>query len=393
MNFQDALAEIQKQQAASMEKMDTLKDQHREWQKAVEDLLAHVDSIKGVQDRQVNAQPDRPMPASGDTPAVMDVALEDFQTEIPRRSQDGTPSNEVRKSRQPRKLEVSQGPLKKLVAEVLMDHDHAEHELDLTWWESQKRALFKFIKSKYFEYITGMIICLNLVMIGIEAELSIRQGDILWATWVERTFLALYTTEISLRLWAGGFALFRSPWFLLDFFLVCVGIIALVVAPVVGGDQVEAIGKVLVVRGLRLLRLARALRMVGHFKVIWRLVYGILTAGHTMLSVTALVVLWLFIFACVAVEIITMDPDLRIDPTTEYVVSSSFGSLPRSILTLLQFVTMDSNLHSELSISFFCVHHFHQFFLESEGAKMVIQNHDHNICIHITRGTFRNSFV
>jgi hypothetical protein len=122
--------------------------------------------------------------------------------------------------------------------------------------------------------------------------------------------------ELSLRLFVGGRQLFKSPWFLLDFSLVCVGIIALVVAPILGQGRLGGIEfeKVLVVRGLRLLRLARALRMVGHFKVIWRLVYGILTAGHTMLSVTCLVALWLFIFGCVAVEIITKDVDLRSNP-------------------------------------------------------------------------------
>lgn len=46
------------------------------------------------------------------------------------------------------------------------------------------------------------------------------------------------------------------------------GILALVVAPVFG-DALDGVQKVLVVRGLRLLRLARALRMVGHFKATW----------------------------------------------------------------------------------------------------------------------------
>ena len=56
--------------------------------------------------------------------------------------------------------------------------------------------------------------------------------------------------------------------------------------------------KLLVVRGLRLMRLARVLRMVGRFKVVWRLVSGLLTAWDTMLSATVLIILWLFIFAC-----------------------------------------------------------------------------------------------
>ncbi|CAJ1435623.1 unnamed protein product [Effrenium voratum] len=82
--------------------------------------------------------------------------------------------------------------------------------------------------------------------------------------------------------------------------------------------------------------------MVGHFKVIWRLVYGILTAGHTMLSVVALIALGLWVCGCVAIEIITKDPDLASDLRTEQIVEENFGTLGRSCLTLLQFATLDS---------------------------------------------------
>jgi len=341
MDLQDAISEIRAQQKVSMERMDILKHQHEQWQKTVADLLAKADSMKMP---QVNVQPERPVAPSGDFPEVLDIGLDEFEGESRPLGRDSTPSTDIRRSRQPKKLEVSQGPLKKLVAEVMMDHDTMDHFGDFSWWQRQKRAVCRFVNSKHFEYITGVIILLNMIMIGVEAGLSIENGDIQWATWIERAFLTVYTVELSLRLFVGGRQLFKSPWFLLDFSLVCVGIIALVVAPILGQGTLGGIEfeKVLVVRGLRLLRLARALRMVGHFKVIWRLVYGILTAGHTMLSVTCLVALWLFIFGCVAVEIITKDVDLRSNPETQSIVQHAFGTLPRSILTLLQFVTMDS---------------------------------------------------
>jgi len=90
------------------------------------------------------------------------------------------------------------------------------------------------------------------------------------------------------------------------------------------------------------LRLVRALRMVKHFKVMWRLVYSLLTAGQTLMSATALVMLALFIFSCVAIEVITLDPDLRANPLIEPIVTDNFPSLFASILTLFQFVTLDS---------------------------------------------------
>ena len=64
---------------------------------------------------------------------------------------------------------------------------------------------------------------LNMVMIGVEAELSLHDPNVLWATWVERAFLIVYTLELLLRFLAGGPKLLQNSWFWLDFFLVAVG--------------------------------------------------------------------------------------------------------------------------------------------------------------------------
>ncbi|CAJ1426589.1 unnamed protein product [Effrenium voratum] len=61
-----------------------------------------------------------------------------------------------------------------------------------------------------------------------------------------------------------------------------------------------------------------------------------------MLSTTALVTFMLYIFGCMAVELITKDDVLKSQPATTAIVEQYFYSLPRAILTLLQFVTLDS---------------------------------------------------
>ena len=68
----------------------------------------------------------------------------------------------------------------------------------------------------------------------------------------------------------------------------------------------------------------------------WRLVYGLLTAGQTILSTTALILVSLFIFACVAVEVIAKDNDLRQDPATKDIVLQRFTGVGKSVLTLMQ---------------------------------------------------------
>ena len=53
---------------------------------------------------------------------------------------------------------------------------------------------------------------------------------------------------------------------LLDLFLVILGFVALVLAPLFRGSALDGFDKLMVARGLRLLRLARALRLSRRFK-------------------------------------------------------------------------------------------------------------------------------
>lgn len=82
--------------------------------------------------------------------------------------------------------------------------------------------------------------------------------------------------------------------------------------------------------------------MVNHFKIMWRLVYGLLTAAETILAVSALIAVFLFVFACVAIEVIAKDGDLQGHHKTGPVIEQFFGNLWMTVMTLLQFVTLDS---------------------------------------------------
>ena len=126
--------------------------------------------------------------------------------------------------------------------------------------------------------------------------------------------------------------------------LIIIGLLALEIVPRAAGPGTdsESFYSVLVVRGFRLFRLVRALRMLRHFRLIWRLVYGMLSAGQTIVSTTVLITVFLFIFACVAVELIAKDENLRSLDETAGIVRDNFFGLNRALLTLIQFVTLDS---------------------------------------------------
>ena len=69
----------------------------------------------------------------------------------------------------------------------------------------------------------------------------------------------------------------------LDICLIILGVIPLFLTPqldVEDGPWGLSFEKLLVVRGLRLFRLVRVLRMLSNFKLVWRLVYSLFAAGR-----------------------------------------------------------------------------------------------------------------
>lgn len=220
---------------------------------------------------------------------------------------------------------------------------------DLNIWirlQQFRQAVTKIVSSTEFELGVSFVIVLNLVTIGIQAELDLNSAQLPWMTSVERSFLFVYSVEATLRFVAKGPKIFCNPWFLLDFFLVLTGIFFLVAAPLVNYDTRDW-DKILVVRGLRLLRLARVLRLLGQFMDVWRLVYGIVNSSLTIVSSAMLAFLLLYIFGCMAIEFISKDEKLASigdegNGNVAEIVAQNFGSLPRAMLTLLQFMTLDS---------------------------------------------------
>ncbi|CAK9072773.1 Muscle calcium channel subunit alpha-1 (MDL-alpha-1), partial [Durusdinium trenchii] len=321
-SVQWALEEVQKQQQESLSSLDLLQRQHGQWQEAIKDLLTRLEGNPELCKACI--------PPGEGTRAEHDGDEQPSTLELVRRDT----ARSMQSLRQP-----LSGQMGKLLEEVWHDETVAPPK---TTWEERQARIARMVESQAFEYSTGVLILVNIVLIGVEAEMSLQKLNTEWATEVERGFLTIYTVELILRLVAGGLSSFKNSWFLLDFFLVFVGLVALVVVPLMEtmGSSQEGWENLLIVRGLRLLRLARILRTLKRFKVVWRLVSGLLSVWDTMASTTCLILLWLYIFGCIAVEVIASDEELIV--LQEDIIKNHFSSLPRSTLTLLQFVTLDA---------------------------------------------------
>ncbi|CAE7606803.1 Scn5a [Symbiodinium natans] len=221
----------------------------------------------------------------------------------------------------------------------VQDDFYREHGCRCESWTQLRYSCYRLVSRKWFEYLMGLIIVANALAVGYEIQLSLSHiAD--WMFWIDFTFVMIYLVELTIRFLAWGKKCFLDPWCILDMVLVALGVLSLFTNSV--GVQVQELESLLVVRSFRLLRLMRALRLLKQFRTVWRLVSGLLTSANAMLSTLVLVILTLYIAACLGIEVITKDASLSQTEETAGIVSQYFGSLFMTLLTLSSFVTLDS---------------------------------------------------
>ena len=139
----------------------------------------------------------------------------------------------------------------------------------------------------------------------------------------------------------------KNGWVQFDAFLVAVSMLqSLIVEPLVyvtGADEsMKGLGFLMVLKVLRLLRLARTVRLFAQFKVLWMLVRGLLGSINTIFFTFIILALLVYVFACVAIELITKAPLRGNDSDFDQLVDLYFKDMWTSMMTLTQFVNLDS---------------------------------------------------
>jgi voltage-gated sodium channel len=204
-----------------------------------------------------------------------------------------------------------------------------------------------------FDACIGLVIVANSITIGVEQTYRMA-GDkevLDQCKVLEMVYLFVYTVELSMRFFAHGRACLKSAWVQFDAVLVGLGILTtFVIEPMLeetkgtagGNDAAKLLGPVMVLRVLRLARLARAVRLLAQFKELWMLVRGLMSSAGTMFYTFVLILIILYVFACLGIELITTDMETREDPEYNRLVETYFPDIFVSMLTLVQFVLVDS---------------------------------------------------
>eukprot|EP00811_Abedinium_folium_P031394 NODE_510_length_2979_cov_5.282609.p1 GENE.NODE_510_length_2979_cov_5.282609~~NODE_510_length_2979_cov_5.282609.p1 ORF type:complete len:886 (-),score=202.48 NODE_510_length_2979_cov_5.282609:321-2612(-) len=212
-----------------------------------------------------------------------------------------------------------------------------------------RTRLAETFDSASVELMVGILIFFNAVLIGLQADYSARHAvddKPLYFIIAEMAFACLFVVELVLRMVAHGSHFFFGhnwSWNLFDAFVISLSTTEAVLLVVVMGNNLSS-----GVTSLRLLRILRVLRLVRALKVV-RMVHFLHALRHLILSIifTLRALMWSMIlllmivytfavlFTQVAIEA-TMEAS---DPTLVEELKTSWGSMPRSMLTLFQTIT------------------------------------------------------
>jgi len=219
----------------------------------------------------------------------------------------------------------------------------AEQEVELIGpskprFRSRVRSL---VSSPTFDGVIGVVIVANSVTIGVEQTFQLEGRDVSAVEMFEPFFLSVYTVELALRFFAFGCECLRDNWVKFDTALVTMsGISIIILKPMLGGT--EELAPLMLLRTMRLARLVRTVRLLVKFKVLWMLVLGLLNSASTMFYTLMLLVIILYIFSALGIELIANNSLVEVDAEFRELAHRYFRSLPETMLTLMQFVCLDS---------------------------------------------------
>jgi len=195
------------------------------------------------------------------------------------------------------------------------------------------------LATRYFDLAMGCVIMANSISIGLEQSARVERVNIAPYKNLERVYLVLYGMELGARYFAFGPTCLKDNWVKFDSVLVVFGIFSQL-EPLLG--QQDQLGPIMVIKVARLARLARAIRLLKKFRELWLLVHGVLSSASMMVYTLLVLFLILYIFGCVGMELITLRPNDAYPADVKLIIREYFSSLPKAMLTLVQFVCMDS---------------------------------------------------
>jgi len=186
-----------------------------------------------------------------------------------------------------------------------------------------------FMEINVIKAIVMAVVCLNGILIGV--QLDYGGDETAWES-IDAAFLLIFTVEAVVRLIGFGWLFFTDSWNLLDFSVVVVGLVDWIISASTGGDSNP------VFTAFRLLRIFRVFKVMRFFDRLSKLVEAFFGAMQDVIWVAILVLIMLYIFGVMVTAFYADHKELD-DAGVDS--NDLFGTVPRSMATLFQIMTMD----------------------------------------------------
>jgi voltage-gated sodium channel len=177
--------------------------------------------------------------------------------------------------------------------------------------ESARAAAQRIVEHRAFQPTVIAVILVNAATLGLETSSAVVSHFAGVLHVVDRLALAFFVVDIALRFAAYGRRFWRDPWNVFDFVIVAIAL-------------VPSSGAFSVLRALRVLRVLRLISMVPSMR---RVVGGLLAALPGMTSISALLLLILYVAGVMGTKLFGE------------VAPESFGTLGTTLFTLFQTMT------------------------------------------------------
>jgi len=176
----------------------------------------------------------------------------------------------------------------------------AEIERKRQAWPYPRKVLFSIVNKHWFEMACGVVIMFNLLLVVVETDSAVDEGDPpFWVTFSTKCLLVIYTTELASKLYVYRKQFFFEMWNVLDFCIVGMDLVFTFIA--LFGIQLPNLS---ILRVFRLVRLARAFKAAKSFRELNSLLRACTCALKAIFWGMVLLTMALTVWGILAVQLI-----------------------------------------------------------------------------------------
>ncbi|CAK9004678.1 unnamed protein product [Durusdinium trenchii] len=216
------------------------------------------------------------------------------------------------------------------VAEKIINQKHHD---GIMFRNQTSGRLGQCLKSPRFESILSIVICLNMILIVAETDLTADgQSPPTWITGSNLTFLFIYVVECIVKIIVFRLEYFQDTWNWLDLLVVCSDSCLTFL------NFFDSVERISMIRIFRLIKLSRAIRVIRQIWELKILLLGFKAAAKSIFFGMGMVLVMTCVWAILGVQLIhPVNSEIWVDSDCDR-CGRAFGSTWNAFITIFQTV-------------------------------------------------------